>query len=401
MGGMEKATARAVREKRVCAAYRTLHEMPEYGDRLPCTKQFICEELDKLGIPYTFGKDNDGIVAQIEGVKPGNTIAFRADMDALHIQEATGLPYASKNPGLMHACGHDAHVAMLLGAAEILSRQRRELCGNVRLLFEAGEESSVGALHLIADGAMENVDAVFGLHIGTISGKEIPSGTFVVLPGPVSASKDSFTIEIQGLGGHGAFPSETVDPIRIAAHVITAVQSIVSMELPTGTGAVITFGSICGGKDNNSISDRVVLEGTTRTQNEDTRQYVGRRIREIMQTIPPAFGGSGNCDIRRGSNPVVNDPTLTQLAAEAIGKALGRDRVKTVLDKALMGSDDFARLTAFAPGVYFFLSSSNPALHTDQPHHSPWFAVDENVLYSGAEATAAIAVEYLSRAGGR
>ncbi len=374
----------------VITLFRTLHQIPEYGDRLPNTKKLVCAVLDEIGVSYTCFEGHDSIVAEIAGAHPGKTVAYRADMDALRIQEETGLPYASRVDGFMHACGHDAHTAIALCAARALYERRAELHGTIRFLFEAGEETSNGALHLLEENLMDGVDAVFSLHIGTLAGREIPNGKFVILPGAVTAGKDAFSIEIEGVGGHGAYPHEAIDPVRIAAGVITAMQSVVSMEVPSGNGAVITFGSIHGGTDNNSIPKSVTLNGTVRTQSEEVRQYISRRIREIVEQIPPAFGGKGSCTIRRGSNCAINHPTLATLAADAIAAKLGEDAVIRSMPKALMGSDDFARLSEIAPGVYFFLSTANPDKHTDYPHHNAKFAVDEDMLGRGVEGVVAI-----------
>ncbi len=378
----------------VIELYQELHKIPEYGDRLPRTKQLVCEVLDKIGVPYTCFGNHDSILVDIIGGKSGKTVAYRADMDALRIQEATGLPYASTIDGYMHGCGHDAHTAIALCAIEQLYAKKAHLQGTVRFLFEAGEETGQGALHLLEENALDGVDGVLSLHVGTLAGREVPSGTFVVLPTAVTAGKDVFSIEIRGKGGHGAYPSEAVDPIRIAGSLITAMQSIVSMEIPSGNGAVITFGSIQGGKDNNSIPDKVLLSGTVRTQTEETRRFITKRIQEIVETLPKAFGGEGICTVRRGSNPVVNDARLAEYVADRISAKLGEGRVIRSMSKALMGSDDFARLAERAKGVYFFLSTSNAEIGTDCPNHNHKFMVDESVLSLGVDAVVSILENY-------
>ncbi len=379
---------------KVTELYRELHKIPEYGDKLPKTKALVCAELDRIGIPYTCFEGHDSIVAEIVGASEGKTVAFRADMDALRIKEDTGLPYSSEHDGYMHACGHDAHTAIALCAAEKIYQNRGKLCGKVRFLFEAGEEIGVGALHLLEENALDGVDALFSLHVGTLAGRDIPSGTFVVLPTAVTAGKDSFSIEIRGMGGHGAYPCEAIDPIRISAQVITAMQSIVSMEIPSGQGAVITFGSIQGGKDNNSIPESVVLSGTVRTQSEDIRAYIKKRIQEIAEAIPKAFGAKGICTVKRGSSPVVNDSQLAELAADALAEKFGEERVIRAMPKALMGSDDFARLTQKVHGVYFFLSTSNKDKHTDCPNHNAKFMIDEQVLSDGVEGVISVISQF-------
>ncbi len=374
----------------VVSLFKRLHQIPEYGDCLPQTKALVCAVLDAIGIRYTCYEGHDSIIADIVGAHPGKVVAYRADMDALRIQEETGLPYASTIDGFMHACGHDAHTAIALCAAKNIYENRDNLHGTIRFLFEAGEETSNGALHLLDENAMDGVDAVLSLHIGTLAGREISSGQFVILPGAVTAGKDAFSIEIEGVGGHGAYPHEAIDPVRIAANVITAMQSIVSMEVPSGNGAVITFGSIHGGKDNNSIPKTVTLNGTVRTQSEAVRTFISKRITEIVETIPPAFGGSGRCTIKRGSNCAINHPALATLAADAIAATFGESAVIRSMSKALMGSDDFARLAEIAPGVYFFLSTADKEKQTDYPHHNAKFRVDETMLSRGVDGVVAI-----------
>ncbi len=374
----------------VISLYREFHKIPEYGDKLPKTKALVCEILDEIGITYKTFPEHDSIIAEIVGAMPGKTVALRADMDALRIQENTGLDYASGNDGLMHACGHDAHTAIALCAAREIYKNKESLCGRVRFLFEAGEEIGVGALHLLEENALDGTDAVFALHVGTLTGKDVESGKFVILPGAVTAGKDIFSIEIRGVGGHGAYPSEAIDPIRIAAQVITAVQSIVSMEIPSSTGAVISFGSIRGGEDNNSIPESVILSGTVRTQNEEIRAFIKRRIEEISKTIPKAFSAHGECKIKRGSDPVFNDEGLSNLIADAVSEALGAKSVIRSMSKALMGSDDFARLAKKVPGVYFYLSTADHEKSTDRPNHNPNFKIDEDVLHLGVNAVTAV-----------
>ncbi len=374
--------------------FRELHKVPEYGDKLPLTKALVCRALDEMGVPYTCFKNHDSVIAEVVGEKPGKTIGYRADMDALRIQEETGLPYASTIDGYMHACGHDAHTAIALCAAQILNSNKASLKGTVRFLFEAGEETGQGALHLLEENALEGVDAVFSLHAGTLAGKEVPSGKLVVLPAAVTAGKDVFCIDVIGKGGHGAYPSEAVDPVRIAANVIIAIQSIVSMEIPSGKGAVVTFGHIQGGTDNNSIAGKVTLNGTIRTQNEEIRTYISTRIQEIVATIPKAFGGEGVCSIRRGSNAVVNDTRLARYVADRISEKLGEEQVIRSMSKALMGSDDFARLAERVKGVYFFISTSDERKGTDVPNHNASFKIDEEVLPTAVEAVVSILENY-------
>ncbi len=374
--------------------YRDFHRIPEFGDRLPRTKARLLAELDRIGVEYVTFDGHDSVVVDVVGALPGKTAAYRADMDALHVTEATGLEYASEIEGSMHACGHDAHTAVAISALERLYENRAALHGRVRFLFEAGEELGIGARHLLDEHALDGVDAVFGLHVGTLAGREVPSGTFVVLPGAVSAAKDKFTVKIVGNGGHGAYPSEACDPIRVAAQVILAAQSVVSMEVPSGNAAVITFGSIHGGVDDNSIPGSVELSGTVRTQDRRVCELIRRRLVEIVETLPRAFGASGVCTIKEGSQTVMNDASLAKFAADTLAETLGAESVLTKLPKALMGSDDFSRLAARVPGVYFFLSTSDAEKQTAFPNHNPKFRIDESALERAVDGVYAILRKY-------
>ena len=213
-------------EDRIIRWRRDLHRIPEIGTQLPKTQAYVTACLDEMGIPYRKGARDSGVIADIEGGLPGKRVAFRADMDALEIGEETGLPFASKHPGRMHACGHDAHTAMLLGAGKVLWEHRDRLRGNVRLIFQTAEEGVTGARIAIADGCLDGVDAVFGTHIGTLMGTEIPSGKILISRGCCMASGDHFTITVRGAGCHGSSPEKGVDPVHIAAHVLLALEGI-------------------------------------------------------------------------------------------------------------------------------------------------------------------------------
>ncbi|MCQ2413128.1 MAG: M20 family metallopeptidase, partial [Sphaerochaetaceae bacterium] len=343
---------------------RELHAHPEYGENLPWTRDFICKELASMDIPFRTNEHDSSIVASLQGKKPGKVLALRADIDALHIQEKTGLSFASQYEGLMHGCGHDAHGAIALAVLKILNAHRDELCGEFRVLFEAGEEVSSGSANIIAMGGMERVDAVYGIHVGNLAGK-LPVGTISMIKGPVSAGKDKFKITIHGKGCHGAFPSHGIDPIRISAHVITALNEMYARELPSTGGSVFSFGSVHAGVDNNTIPETAELAGTIRNQNSDIREFVNRRMPELTKAIVTSYGATCDYELVRGSNPVVNDADFTQMAIEATEKA--GFAVNTKTDEALMGSDDFWKLSSMVPGMYFFLSTGDVA------NHSPYF----------------------------
>lgn len=377
---------------------RALHQIPEIGQQLPETAAYVSARLEEYGIPYRTVSDKDsGIIAEIQGGFPGKTVALRADMDALPITEDTGVEYASKHVGCMHACGHDAHTAMLLGAAKVLKAHQAELHGNVRFLFQTAEELAKGAPVMVAGGAMDGVDAVFGTHIGTIIDKSIPAGTFIITPGDSMASFDRFIVTVNGVGCHGSTPEKGVDPVNIAAHIILALQAINAREFNACIPVVLTIGSIHGGSQYNVIPGQVVIEGTIRALSEEVRQKVARRIGEISQATAAAFGGTASCEMDWGAPPVVNDTAMAAFAAEAAAEVLGKDLVITHVDHPNMGGEDFAYYLEKVPGVFMFLSSANAALHTDIAHHNAKFNIDESVLWEGSAVFVAIAEKYLNQ----
>ncbi|MEG1825042.1 MAG: amidohydrolase [Cloacibacillus sp.] len=374
---------------------RDLHQIPELGKELPKTQQYICDELDRLGVPYTKNKMDSGIIGMIKGGLPGKTILLRADIDALPITEDTGLSFASKHEGRMHACGHDTHAAMLLGALKVLNSHKGELKGNVKFLFQTAEEISKGAQVAISEGAMDGVDAVFGLHIGSILGTEIPSGTLVVVPGCVMASFDRFVITAKGCGCHGSVPEKGVDPINIASHIVIGLQEIIAREIAGATPAVLTIGKINGGFAYNVIPNEVVIEGTIRAFDEKVRQYMARRIGEVAENTAKTFRGGCDYMMDWGAPPVVNDDAMASLAASAATRVLGGKNVKTSLPQPNMGGEDFAYYLKEKPGAFMFLSSVNAAKGTDVPHHNPKFDVDEDVFSSGSAVFVSIVEDFL------
>ena len=375
---------------------RELHQIPEVGLHLPKTAAYVTAALDALEIPYVLSKKDSGIIATITGGQPGKTVALRADMDALPIQEETGVDYASKHEGFMHACGHDTHTTMLLGAAKVLKAHQAELKGNVRLLFQTAEELAKGAPVLIDQGAVDGVDSVFGIHIGTIISKDIPAGTVICTPGCCMASFDRFIIKVKGLGCHGSTPEKGIDPVNIAAHIVLALETINAREFNACVPVVVTIGSIHGGNQYNIIPGEVVIEGTIRCLDEAVRQKVARRIGEISAATASAFGGSVEFEMDWGAPPVVNDPAMAALAGDAAKEVIGEDMVITHVDHPNMGGEDFAYYLEKVPGAFMFLSSANPEKHTDVAHHNPKFNVDEDVFWIGSAVYAAVAEKYLN-----
>lgn len=374
---------------------REFHKIPEIGKNLPKTKALVCRELDRIGIPYQCSEKDSGVLAVIRGEKAGKTVALRTDMDGLEITEETGVSYRSTHPGCMHACGHDAHMAILLGAARILYEERKNLHGTVRLIFQTAEEISRGAEIVIENGWIDGVDAIFGLHIGNILGKEIPNGTLIFPQACCMASFDKFVIRVKGQSCHGSTPEKGVDPVNIAAHLILALQTIQTREISGTDSSVITIGKIEGGAQYNVIPDQVTLEGTIRALDEPVRQYIAGRIRGMSTAIAATFGGNCECDIIWGAPPVVNDGAMAELAAEAVSDLFEPQDIISNFPLPNMGGEDFANYLQKIPGAFFFLSSSNPEKGTDIPHHNPKFNIDEDVMWKGVVSFVKIVNKFL------
>lgn len=374
---------------------RDLHQIPEIGGDLPETKAYVMKKLTEMGIPFTENKSDSGLIAEIAGGRPGKTIALRADMDALPIQEANEVEYISRHEGIMHACGHDAHTAMLLGAARVLSENKDRIPGTVRLLFQTDEEGSRGAERTIKEGGIQGADAVFGTHIGTILSKDIPSGTMVCTPGCCMASFDKFVIRVKGNGCHGSTPEKGVDPINIASHIVINLQEIVAREIAATKPAVLTIGHMEAGFAYNVIPSEALIEGTIRALEEDVRQELARRIKEVAEATARTFRGEVEYEMIWGAPPVISDPEMAALAADCAREVVGESRVIDHVDAPNMGGEDFAYFLNQVPGAFMFLSSSNPEKHTDVPHHNPRFNVDEDVLWIGSAIFVKIVERFL------
>ena len=374
---------------------RDLHQIPDIGGDLPETKAYVIKKLTEMGIPFTENKSDSGLMAEIRGEKPRKTIALRADMDALPIQEANEVEYISRHEGIMHACGHDAHTAMLLGAARVLSENKERIPGTVRLLFQTDEEGSRGAERTIKEGGIQGADAVFGTHIGTILSKDIPSGTMVCTPGCCMASFDKFVIRVKGNGCHGSTPEKGVDPINIASHIVINLQEIVAREIAATKPAVLTIGHMEAGFAYNVIPSEALIEGTIRALEEDVRQELARRIKEVAEATARTFRGEVEYEMIWGAPPVISDPEMAALAADCAREVVGESRVIDRVDAPNMGGEDFAYFLNQVPGAFMFLSSSNPEKHTDIPHHNPRFNVDEDVLWIGSAMFVKIVERFL------
>ncbi len=375
---------------------RELHRIPELGIDLPQTRAYVTAKLDEYGVPYTLNEKDSGVIAVITSGKPGKVVALRADMDALPIHEETGVEFASQHEGCMHACGHDTHISMLLGAAKVLNEHKDQLNGEVRFLFQTGEEISKGAQITIENGGVKGADAVFGTHIGTILSKEIPAGTFIISPGPVMASFDRFILKVKGVGCHGSTPEKGVDPVNVAAHIVLGLEAINAREFNACVPVVVTIGMIRGGAAYNAIPSEVLIEGTTRAFDEKVRQKLARRIGEIASMTAQAFGATVDFEMDWGAPPVVNNDKMAAFAASCAKEVVGDDMVITEVEHPNMAGEDFAYYLNQVPGAFMFLSSANPAKGTDVAHHNPKFNVDEDVFWMGSACFVNIAEKFLN-----
>ncbi len=370
-----------------------LHRIPEIGFDLEHTSGYVQTRLAEMNIPYTSAAKT-GVIGLIEGGSPGPTFALRADMDALPIKEETGLPFASENEN-MHACGHDAHTAMLLGTAKILNAISENLKGSVKLLFQPGEEGHGGAEKMIADGCLENphVDAVVGLHVGQIF-PEVGTGQIGICEGPILAASTAFDVEIEGKSTHGALPHLGVDAITISAEIISSLQKIVSREIDPLGAAVLTVGKIRGGEAINIVTPRVVFKGDFRTLSEKDSSYIAGRLEEICTSLARAHRAEAKVKILGGYPPTVNDPVFVEKVTGAAEAIIGLDNIIKI-QKPNMGTEDMSLYLEKVPGAFFVLGTGNPEKGITYPHHNSKFDVDEDVLWIGPALFAKIALNYL------
>ena len=365
----------------IIAWRRDFHMHPELGYEEERTSKIVEEHLREWG--YTIKRVGTGIIADIgNGEKK---IALRADMDALPVQEENDVPYKSRTPGKMHACGHDAHTAMLLGAAKIIAEHKEELPNKVRLIFQPAEEGGNGALKMIEGEGLEGVDAIFGLHVWM----ELPSGIVGVREGPVMAGVGRFDVEIEGKGGHGASPHETIDPVPIAAQAILAFQTIISRNLNPLESGVVSVGAIKGGEAFNVIPERVYMNGTYRFFTQETKKLIEKRIEEVLKGIVLANNASYKLKIEEVAPPTINDPQMASLA-KRVAQKLG---LKVDDVPKSMGSEDFAFYLQKVPGAFIALGIKNEEKGITHPHHHPKFNVDEEVLPLGTALEVGLAFE--------
>jgi amidohydrolase len=371
---------------------RDFHRRPEPGFQEVETSTVIAKKLEEYGLEVKRGIAKTGVVGLLRGRRKGKTILIRVDMDALTVKEQTGLAFTSENEGVMHACGHDGHMAIGLTTARILSRHRDALMGNVKFVFQPAEEWPGGAKLMIAEGVMEDpeVNAAIGLHLWNY----LPIGKVGVRSGPIMASMDSMKIKIKGRGGHGAIPHDAVDSIVVSSHVVTALQTIVSREIAPIAPCVVTIGTIKGGYGFNIIADYVEMEGTARALDGELQKTLPKRIERIIKGV--TSGMRADCEFEYTfHHPVtINDEKMARLIEEVSARAVGQENI--VVAEKTMGGEDMAFFLGEVPGCYFFLGSSNKEKGLDQPHHSPQFNFDEDAMPIGVEIFARAAVKYLA-----
>jgi amidohydrolase len=390
-----KAEAHAMRDQLV-AWRRDLHMHPELGFEEVRTAGLVVEHLTRLGCRVYTGVAKTGVIGLLQGARPGPTVMLRFDMDALPIQEENQVEYASQTPGVMHACGHDGHVAIGLGTATLLHRHRDELTGTVKLIFQPGEEGMNGAEVMVKEGALDDYgprpDAAFGLHLWNDS----PLGQARLTVGPMMAAADRWSLTVKGQGGHGAMPHQTADPVVATAQIISALQTIVSRSVDPQRTAVVTVGTINGGTAFNIIPGQVELSGTIRTFETEVRETVLERLESLCQGVAAGMGVEVDLQIDVLTPATVNDAAATALMQQVAGEVLGEENVRG--DFRTMGSEDMAYFLREVPGCYMFLGSANAGRGLDYPHHNPRFDFDEAALPLGVAILAETATRFLNRA---
>lgn len=357
-----------------------MHRNPELSFKEEETSKFVYETLESLGGLELSRPTPTSVMARLVGIGPGRTIALRADMDALPITEENDFQFASRNPGVMHACGHDGHTAMLLGTAKILVGMRGRIRGEIRFLFQhAEEEPPGGAGQMVEAGVMEGVDAVIGVHLSSY----LPIGRIGVGYGPRGASADTFEVSINGRGGHAARPNKVVDTVAIAAQVVTNLQHVVSRNADPLDNVVLSVTRISGGTTHNVIPETVEMEGTVRALQEEAREEVAGTMERVIEGVTAAHGASYSFEYRRGYRPVINDERVTRVVEETARKIFGEAAVE--LTPPAMGSEDFSAFQKEAPGSFFSVGARNEEKGITYPHHHPRFTIDEDALPIGVK----------------
>ncbi len=374
---------------------RELHQYPEIAYTEYKTSGVMARELRKLGIEVKTGVAKTGVVGLLNKNKKGKTVTLRADMDALPVTELTGLPFKSKNPGRMHACGHDVHMSCVIGAAKILSNLKNELPGKVKFIFQPSEEVTPGGAYpMIKAGVLKNpeVKGIFGLH----SDSSIPIGKIGVKNGPMMAQADDFDITIIGKGGHGARPQDGIDAIVVASAVIQALQTISSRRISPLKSVVISVGVIEGGTARNIICDKVVLKGTARTLEKGITKKITALLKEIVSGVTKGYGADFELNYYEGYPVLVNDPTMSDLVRSSISKLFGKESIFEVKEP-MMGGEDFAYFLKEVPGSFIRLGIRNEKIGAVHPWHHPEWKVDEKAIKIGAALLAQVAFDFLKQ----
>jgi amidohydrolase len=368
---------------------RAIHREPEIGLELPMTQSKITEALTGLGLDVKLGESCSSVVADLDSGKPGPTILLRGDMDALPMQEDHASEFKSVNEGAMHACGHDSHVSMLVGAAKILAAQKSEFNGKIRFMFQPGEEGFHGAKYMIEEGVLDGVDKAFAIHI--IS--NMPSGVIFSRGGPLMASADRFEIEMKGRGGHASMPHDTIDPVPAAAATVTGLHTMVGRSISANHSAVITVAHLKAGTTNNVIPETAFMEGTIRTLDEDVRSEMHENLHRVAQGTASAHGCTCKSDIIPGYPVTVNHVAEAAFTGEVARKLLGDDSF-VEMPAAVMGAEDFSYVLQKVPGAMAFLGGapSDIALAEAAPNHSNYMRIDENAMHRGTAMYAAWAL---------
>jgi amidohydrolase len=378
--------------ERIAAIRRDLHRIPEAGFQETKTSAYVAEHLERLGLVVTRGLARTGVSGLLQTGRPGPTLLIRADMDGLHMQEETGLSFASSHPGMMHACGHDGHMAMLLGAAELLCARREDLCGRLLFVFQPAEEGPGGALPMIQAGILDNprVDYALACHLWP----DLPKGSIGVRPGPLMAAMDRFEITILGQTGHAAMPHLCIDALDTGVQVVSGLQRLISRQTDPLEPAVLSIGSFQAGSVFNVLPGKAVLGGTTRTFDKSIWQSWKERIERVVQGVCASMGASYQLSFTQGFPPLQNDPEVSRIVQRSAAWVLGQDRV--LEPRPTMGGEDMAYVLQKVPGCYFFVG-----IGEERPTclHNPGFTFDDAVLGPGAEVFCQAAMDIVHETG--
>jgi amidohydrolase len=375
------------------ALRRRIHRRPELGLDLPATQAAVLESLDDLGYALTTGQKTTSVVATIEGGHPGPTVLLRADMDSLPMPEDTGLDFASEVDGAMHACGHDAHTAMLAAAARVIADHRGELHGRVLLMFQPGEEGWFGARVMIEEGLLDGdppPSAAFAIH----QTAHERAGVISTKPGPLAASSDRLLIEVRGKGGHASAPHRALDPVPAACEIVLGLQTLVTRKVDVFDPAVVTIAHIEAGTTNNVIPETAMLEGTLRTLSDETRSAMFEHCRRLVEGIASAHGAEASLTIDEGYPATINDAGMSEFALAVARRIVGADLVE-VMDDPVMGAEDFSFVLQRVPGAMVRLGMAPPGVEDPAPNHSNRMMIDESAMANGIALHAGLALAVL------